>query len=75
MQENIPLSEHTTFKLGGLACYFFRVHSIKETREALDFARENSLPFFVLGGGSNLLVSENGFSGVIIKNEILGLSF
>ncbi|KKW09512.1 MAG: UDP-N-acetylenolpyruvoylglucosamine reductase [Candidatus Kaiserbacteria bacterium GW2011_GWA2_49_19] len=75
MQENIPLSEHTTFKLGGRARYFFRVHSIKETREALDFARENSLPFFVLGGGSNLLVSENGFSGVIIKNEILGLSF
>ncbi len=75
LEKNIPLSEHTTFKLGGAARYFFRVDTIEGARETLDFARQNSLPFFVLGGGSNLLVSDKGFSGVIIKNEMLGLSF
>ncbi|MDO8483117.1 MAG: UDP-N-acetylmuramate dehydrogenase [bacterium] len=75
MEEHIPLSEHTTFKIGGNARYFFRAKTLEEVREALGFARENALPFFVLGGGSNLLVGENGFSGVIIKNEISGLSF
>ncbi|MEK7574989.1 MAG: UDP-N-acetylmuramate dehydrogenase, partial [Patescibacteria group bacterium] len=43
--------------------------------EALGFAREAKLPFFILGGGSNLLVSDDGFSGVVIKNEIRGISF
>ena len=74
-EEHIPLSEHTTFKLGGTARYFFRVKTLDEVREAVDFARQNSLPFFVLGGGSNLLVSDKGFAGVVIKNEMFGLSF
>lgn len=74
-EENISLSEHTTFKIGGPARYFFRVKDIDELREALEFARQNQLPFFVLGGGSNLLISDKGYSGVIIKNEFFGLTF
>ena len=72
-EENIPLSEHTTFKIGGKARYFFRVKKVEEAREALGFARQQKLPFFVLGGGSNLLAGDSGFEGVIIKNEIPGL--
>ena len=75
LEENISLSEHTTFKLGGIARYFFQVRNIDEAREALGFARRNRLPFFVLGGGSNLLVSDAGFQGVVIKNELSGISF
>lgn len=75
MEENVELTNLTTFKIGGLARYFFRVKNVAEAREALGFARHNHLPFFVLGGGSNLLVSDKGFAGVVIKNEILGVSF
>lgn len=75
MEEHVELKNFTTFKIGGQARYFFRVKSVEHAREAVLFARENKLPFFVLGGGSNLLVSDKGFSGVVIKNEILGLSF
>ncbi len=74
-EENVQLSDFTTFKIGGLARYFFRVKTIEEAREVFSFARQENLPFFILGGGSNLLVSDEGFPGVIIKNEILGISF
>ncbi|MES2087635.1 MAG: UDP-N-acetylmuramate dehydrogenase [Patescibacteria group bacterium] len=73
--ENIPLSQHTTFKIGGTAQYFFPVETLEEMREAVDFAREKNLPFFILGGGSNLLVSDSGFKGVVIKNQIKGVAF
>jgi UDP-N-acetylmuramate dehydrogenase len=74
-EEHIFLREYTTFKIGGEAKYFFRAKSIEDVREAVGFAHENSFPIFVLGGGSNLLVSDLGFQGVVIKNEILGLEF
>jgi len=74
-EENIPLSEHTTFKVGGFARYFFYVKTIEEAHMAVDFARSKKLSFFVLGGGSNLLVSDEGYQGVIIKNGILGQLF
>jgi len=74
-EENIPLSEHTTFKIGGLARYFFRAKTVDDLNAALDFAEKKHLPFFVLGGGSNILASDEGFQGVIIKNELLGISF
>jgi UDP-N-acetylmuramate dehydrogenase len=66
IQENIPLKEYTTFKIGGPARYFLTVSNIAE---AIDFAREKKLPYFVLGGGSNLLVGDEGFNGVVIKLE------
>ena len=74
-EENVELKKFTTFKIGGPARYFFRVRNLDEAREALGFARLENLPHFVLGGGSNLLASDSGFSGIIIKNEILGVSF
>lgn len=75
MEENVELKNFTTFKIGGKARYFFRVKNAGEAGEALRFARKENLPFFVIGGGSNLLASDEGFSGVVIKNEILGVSF
>lgn len=74
-EENISLSEHTTFKIGGNARFFFRAKSVEDLKKALAFAKEEKVPFFILGGGSNLLVSDDGFSGVVIKNEILGTTF
>jgi len=55
VQKNIDLSKYTTLKTGGPAKYFFEVTTVEEIKTAVFFAKQNELPFFVLGGGSNLL--------------------
>lgn len=66
-QKNISLAEHTTFKIGGPARYFFVAKNTQDLIKAVEFAQDKKLPFFILGGGSNLLVSDEGFTGLIIK--------
>ncbi|MEO8637656.1 MAG: UDP-N-acetylmuramate dehydrogenase [Candidatus Taylorbacteria bacterium] len=73
IQEKISLSALTTFQLGGSARYFVIVKSIPELKEAVTFSKKESLPFFVLGEGSNTLVPDEGFAGLVIKNEIRGI--
>ena len=65
--ENVPMSEHTSFKVGGPARYFVKTESVDDIKEAIQFAKERALPSFILGKGTNLLVSDNGFNGVIIQ--------
>lgn len=72
IQENIILAPYTTFRIGGPAKYFVEVGSEEELLEALNFAKKNNLEFFILGGGSNLLVSDNGFNGLIIWLRVTG---
>ena len=67
IQKNIPLAQYTTFKIGGAARFFVEARSEEEILEALKFAQEKKLPVFVLGGGSNVLVSDKGFDGLVIK--------
>lgn len=67
MKRNVLLSKYTTFRIGGPAKYFFEVKDKKELISAVEFAKSKRLPFFILGGGSNLLVSDKGFKGVVIK--------
>ncbi len=61
--------------VGGSARYFFSVHTDDEVREAVRFAHAKNLPFFILGGGSNIVFSDEGFTGVVIKIEIPGIIF
>ncbi len=70
IQENIPLAQYTTFKIGGSARFFCLVTNTDELEQAVTFAKEKAVPFFVLGGGSNLLISDEGFPGLVIKMEI-----
>ncbi len=63
------LSAHTTFKIGGPAKYFFEAKTNDELIAALNAARDLSLPFFLLGGGSNILVADHGFDGLVIKQS------
>ena len=65
--ENVPMSEHTSFKVGGPARYFVKAESVDDIKEAIQFTKERALPSFILGKGTNLLVSDNGFNGVIIQ--------
>ena len=67
IQENVPMSKHTSFKVGGPAKYFIKAESVTDIKEAILFAKANALPTFILGKGTNLLVSDNGFNGVIIQ--------
>lgn len=69
-QENVCLAEYTTFKIGGPAKYFFIAKTKEELIEAIRTAKKKRLPFFVLGGGSNVLVSDEGFDGLVIKVQI-----
>ncbi|MBU4480036.1 FAD-binding protein [Patescibacteria group bacterium] len=75
IQQNILLSNFCTFKTGGCAKYFVAVKNIDELKQAVDFAEQNQLPVFVLGGGSNLLISDEGVNGLVIKMEMKGIEF
>jgi UDP-N-acetylmuramate dehydrogenase len=66
-----PLALHTTFKIGGGARYFFSVTSLDELLAAIRFSKKESLPFFILGGGSNTLFSDNGFAGVVGVSKLV----
>lgn len=73
IRENVPLAPYTTFKLGGPALYFFESDDEKEIVEIVKFCRKKKIPYFVLGGGSNLLISDKGFKGIVIKIKDSGL--
>lgn len=74
IQQNIPLAPYTTFNIGGSAEYFVVVKNTDELQEALEFAKEKSLNVFVLGGGSNILISDAGIKGLVIHIEFRGIS-
>src|SRR3979411_3043650 len=69
IQHNVPLAPYTTFHIGGPADSFIQVSSSAELIEAIQYAKENHLDFFVLGQGANILVGDKGFRGLVIKNE------
>lgn len=75
IKENISLADYSTFKIGGPARFFLEVKSQKELQEAEELAKEKKLPIFVLGGGSNVLFSEKGFPGLVIRINFLGKDF
>lgn len=75
IQEHIDLHPLTTFRVGGKARYFVEAASEEDVIEALRWAKEKNVPPFILGGGSNVLFSDRGWDGLIVKIEIKHLSF
>jgi len=67
INKNIFLAKYTTFRIGGLAKYFLEAKNREEIIKAVKFAKSKKLPYFILGSGSNILVSDKGFNGVVIK--------
>jgi len=74
IEQNVPLAPFTTIRIGGPARYFVRATDIDALREAIDWARERSLPLFILGGGSNLLISDDGFDGLVVHLDLRGIN-
>lgn len=69
IQENVTLKLYTTFRIGGPAQFFCEPVNSDEVIEALSFAKENSISAFILGLGANILVSDNGFQGLVIRQR------
>ena len=67
VKQQEPMSRHTTFRIGGPADFYLCPHSTKEVQEIVEICKEENLPYFVLGNGSNLLVSDKGYRGVVIQ--------
>lgn len=74
IRENIPLSTLTTMRLGGPARYVIEIEDESEIPTAYAFAKEHSLPTFILGGGANTIVRDEGFPGVILKYIKTGIA-
>jgi UDP-N-acetylmuramate dehydrogenase len=74
IQENIPLAPLTTFQVGGPARFFTEARSERDVQEAVAYAAERRLSLFVLGGGSNLVVADAGFPGLVLKIGLSGVT-
>jgi UDP-N-acetylmuramate dehydrogenase len=73
VQENVTLAPLTTLKIGGPARYFAECKNVAEVQDAVVFAGSRNLPLFVLGGGSNLVISDAGWPGLVLKIGIAGI--
>lgn len=75
LKTEVNLSEYSSFKIGGLAEFFLEVRELSDLIRAVETARKYRFPFYVIGGGYNLLFDDAGYRGLIIKNSASGLSF
>jgi UDP-N-acetylmuramate dehydrogenase len=73
LQENVALAPLTTFRVGGPARFFVEAKSVSEVEQAVALAQTKDLPLFVLGGGSNLLIADSGWPGLVLKVAISGI--
>lgn len=73
IKQNEPMKNHTTFKIGGPADFFIKVTSIKELKLIMEFAKDENIPITIVGNGSNLLVTDKGIRGLVIKLELKGI--
>jgi UDP-N-acetylmuramate dehydrogenase len=73
LKKAVSLREYAHFKVGGLADYFFSATSISDLIQAFLIARGYNMPYYIIGGGYNLLFDDDGFRGLIIKNDVQGL--
>jgi UDP-N-acetylmuramate dehydrogenase len=72
IKSNIALAPYTTFKIGGPAKFFCSAETPDDLKTALDFAQQQQVPVFILGGGSNVLISDEGYPGLVINLQNKG---
>lgn len=73
IQRNVPLAPYTTFKIGGPADYFLEVRTVEDLVSIVSSCRKASFPLTVLGGGSNILISDAGVRGLVVRNYTSGI--
>ncbi|MCX6812112.1 MAG: UDP-N-acetylmuramate dehydrogenase [Candidatus Berkelbacteria bacterium] len=75
LEENVLLRDFTSIGVGGIADGFFRAERVDDLVEIVSFLSRREIPYFILGGGYNIVVSDVGFPGVVIKNEVRDIVF
>jgi UDP-N-acetylmuramate dehydrogenase len=75
LRENVPLAPLTTLKIGGEARLFVRTETEEQVVEAFKFAEKNEIDVFILGGGSNVLIADEGFDGLVLHIALKGIEF
>lgn len=73
VKEDEQLSKYTSFNIGGSAKYFVQIEKIEQLNDALEFAKQKNIKYFIFGEGTNLLVSDQGYDGLIIKLELVDI--
>ncbi len=72
LRQNVPLGPLTTIGIGGPAEWFLHARSVEELRNGLNWSRDQNLPLLLLGGGSNLVIDDHGFPGLVIHLDLRG---
>lgn len=67
---NEPMSKHTSFKVGGNADYFVKAQTVEQVINIKKYAEENNIPLYVIGNGSNILVTDRGIRGIVLKIDL-----
>ena len=67
IKQNEPMNLHTSFKIGGIADWYITLDNLEEIKAVLKLSKEKSIPIFVIGNGTNLLVKDNGIRGIVLK--------
>lgn len=75
VEENIPLAPLTTFKIGGNARYYAEAHNDSEIHQAVAWAQQRNVSFVIMAGGSNVLIGDAGFDGLVIRIQNMDYSF
>ena len=69
ISENVLLKDYTTFKVGGPASIMIKVNTVKELCDIIAYISKCQSPYMIIGNGSNLLVSDEGYNGIVLKLE------
>ncbi len=75
VQSKVTLAPYTTLKTGGVADYYVAVENLADLEKAVVFAEQTQLPFCVLGGGSNVLIADDGYRGVVLHMQCKGVTY
>src|SRR3990167_97559 len=75
LQENVALRNFTTMKVGGVADWFIEAKTVEELVASVRAAHNNKIPYFILGNGSNIIFSDSGFPGLVIRNRTASIAF
>jgi UDP-N-acetylmuramate dehydrogenase len=73
LERRVSLRRYSSFRVGGRADFFFAARSPEELKSCLAFAHEHSLSYYVIGSGTNMLFADEGYRGLILKNEVRGI--
>ena len=75
LKEHEVMRNHTTMRVGGVADYYYEAKTVDELVKAIKVANETEIPYFIVGGGSNIIFSDFGFPGLVIKNSTSNIAF